>query len=241
MARRFGVTGQLVLDDKPLSLQPMSETQPPSFSGTPQTPGIDVSPLTTAQAEAVRAFMDHAWAEAIGSDARLRNDDVIMDGWMRTVAHLREDSYCGSVANDTRWQFDAVQAGWLAEVADHALKGLSRYDALLSLTRGAEDIVRKRLENEDVSQVAYSSVPPNLRGDFLDEARRRAADWPEQSLFIELVGVARSMGKPVAAATSIEVAGQVLQAFDQLLNQPSYGILAPDVPPAVGPGTTEGC
>lgn len=184
------------------------------------------------------SFMDHAWAESVGSDARLRNDDVIMDGWMRTVAHLREDSYCGSVANDTRWQFDAVQARWLAEVADHVLKGLSRYDALLSLTRGAEDIVRKRLDNEDVSQVAYSSVPPNLRGDFLDEARRRAANWPQQSLFIEMAGVARSMGKPVAAATSIEVAGQVLQAFDQLLNQPNYGILAPDVPPAVGPGTT---
>ncbi|MDG5977681.1 hypothetical protein H010_20666 [Hydrogenophaga taeniospiralis CCUG 15921] len=187
------------------------------------------------------SFMDHAWAEAIGSDARLRNDDVIMDGWMRTVAHLREDSHCGSVANDTRWQFDAVQARWLAEVADHALKGLSRYDALLSLTRGAEDIVRKRLESEDVSQVAYSSVPPNLRGDFLDEARRRTAGWPEQSLFVELAGVVRSMGKPVAAATGLQAAGQVLQAFDQLLNQPNYGTLAPDVPRAVDPGTTEDC
>lgn len=181
------------------------------------------------------SFMDHAWAESIGSDTRLRNDDVIMDGWMRTVAHLREDSHCGSVANDTRSQFDAVQARWLAEVADHALQRLSRHGALLSLTRGAENLVRKRLESEDVSQEAYSSVPPNLRGDFLEEARRRTAGWPEQSLFIELAGVARSMGKPVAAATSIQVAGQVLQAFDQLLNQPNYGIWAPDVPPAVEP------
>jgi hypothetical protein len=164
-----------------------------------------------------------------------------MDGWMRTVAHLREDSYCGSVANDTRWQVDAGQARWLAEVADHALKGLSRYDALLSLTRGAEGIVRTRLESEDVSQAAYSSVPPNLRGDFLDEARQRTANWPEQSLFIELAGVARAMGKPVAAATGMEVASQVLQAFDQLLRQPNYGILAPDVPRAVDPDTTQDC
>jgi hypothetical protein len=97
------------------------------------------------------------------------------------------------------------------------------------------------LESEDVSQVAYSSVPPNLRGDFLDEARRRTAGWPEQSLFVELAGVVRSMGKPVAAATGLQAAGQVLQAFDQLLNQPNYGTLAPDVPRAVDPGTTEDC
>jgi hypothetical protein len=184
-------------------------------------------------------FMDHAWAESIGSDARLRHDDVIMDGWMRTVAHLREDSHFGSVANDTRWQFDAVQARWLAEVADHVQQRLSRHNALGSLTRAAENVVREKWESEDVSQTADSSVLPNLRGDFLDDARRRTVSWPVQSLFIELAGVARSMGKPVAAATSTEVAGQVLQAFDQLLNQPNYDIWAPVIRPAVEPEPPE--
>jgi hypothetical protein len=108
-------------------------------------------------------------------------------------------------------------------------------DALRSLTRASEGVWREKSESEDVSQAAYSRVPPNLRGDFLGEARRRAASWPEQSLFIELAGVVRSMGKPVAAATSLEVAGPVLQAFDQLLNQPTYGTLGPDVRLAVEP------
>ncbi|MDR7149953.1 hypothetical protein J2W49_001908 [Hydrogenophaga palleronii] len=180
-------------------------------------------------------YMDHAWAESIGSDARLRNDDVIMDGWMRTVAHLREDSYTGFVANETRWQFDAQQARWLATVADHALQGLANHDALRSLTRASEGVWREKSESEDVSQAAYGRVPPNLRGDFLGEARRRTTSWPEQSLFIELAGAVRSMGKPVALATSLEVAGPVLQAFDQLLNQPTYGIVGPDVRRAVEP------
>ncbi|HEY9106129.1 MAG TPA: hypothetical protein VIN58_05585 [Roseateles sp.] len=180
-------------------------------------------------------FIDHAWAESIGSDARLRNDDVIMDGWMRTVAHLREDSHFGSVANDTRWQFDAVQSRWLAEVADHALQRLSSHNVLGALTRAAEDVVRERWETEDVRQTADSSVLPNLRGEFLDEARRRTLSWPVQSLFIELAGVARLMGKPVAAATSLEVVGPVVQAFDQLLNQPNHDIWEPVVRPAVEP------
>jgi hypothetical protein len=179
------------------------------------------------------AFMDHAWAEARAQDGALRDDDVIMDGWMRTVAHLREDSHCGSVANDTRGQLNEEQARWLAGTVRYVQPQLDRMDSLRELTLPAAKVLRENCKDKDILADAEGSVPINLRADFLDEARRRTEAWPVQSLLIEATGVARSLGKPIAAATHVEALGAITASFDLLLQQPAH----PPWPPVVRPAT----
>lgn len=165
-------------------------------------------------------YMDHAWAEAKASSGELRGDDVLMDGWMRTVAHLREDSHCGSVSHNTAAQFDAAQARWMAGVVEHVGIRLERDGVLAKLTEEAERVVRTKVQKEGVTG-AYSAVDVNLRPEFLGEARQRAWDRPALSVAVETAGVARSCGKPVAAATSDEVQQPILWAREVLLHQPA--------------------
>jgi hypothetical protein len=163
-------------------------------------------------------YMDHAWAEAKASASELRDDDVLMDGWMRTVAHLREDSHCGSVAHHTRAQFDDAQARWMAGVVEHVGIRLERDGVLAKLTEEAEGVVRAKVQKEGITG-AYGAVNVNLRPEFLGEARQRTWEQSALSVAVETAGVARSFGQPVAAATSDEVQQPILWAREVFLRQ----------------------
>lgn len=175
-------------------------------------------------------YIDHAWAEAKKSATELRDDDVIMDGWMRTPAHLRDDSHYGSVAHHTRAQFDDTQARWMSSVIEHVGIRLARDDVLEKLIAPAEQLARDKVETEGIAG-ADEFDPVNLRPEFMFEARSRTEGKPALSVAIETAGIVRSFGKPVAAATSDDVQQAVLAGRDAFLAQPVPQPWPPTVTP----------
>lgn len=144
---------------------------------------------------------DHAWTESMTSATALHNEDVIMDGWMRTVAHLREDSHYGTAAQETSMQFgDENTHRWMSSVIAHIGGALHNEPVLNELTAKSEQLVRKKVALQGISG-AEDDVSLNLRPDFMDLARERAQGRPVLSQAIEATGVARSFGQSIATAT----------------------------------------
>lgn len=174
-----------------------------------------VPPQRIARSEGI----DHAWAEALSSADGLRDDDVILDAWMRTPAHLREDSHCASAATETRAELpDGPATAWMRDVIAHVVETADRTGALAALTRPAEVITRDNFERHGATG-AEDSVPVNLRPQFLAEAVERSASQSTLTKEIQAAGVARSLGLSVAASTDPALLDAVQQARAELFER----------------------
>jgi hypothetical protein len=163
--------------------------------------------------------VDHAWAEALGTAGELRSDDVVLDAWMRTPAHLREDSHFGDAPAQTRLELDDPAAtAWLASVIEHMSTRLEHDTALLALIQPAAELSWEKFESDGVDG-AEESVPLNLKPAFLAEASAQAAGQPALSAEVLAAGVAQSLGLPLAESVRADTVQTILQARDELLAQ----------------------
>ncbi|WP_439391909.1 hypothetical protein [Ideonella sp. YS5] len=163
--------------------------------------------------------VDHAWAEALGTAGELRSDDVMLDAWMRTPAHLREDSHFGDALTQTRLELDdPVATAWMASVIDRMSTQLEHDTALIALIQPAAELTWEKLESDGVAG-AEESVPINLKPAFLHEASVQAARQPALSAEVLAAGVAQSLGLPVAESVRADTVQAILQARDELLAQ----------------------
>ncbi|MCS4511489.1 hypothetical protein [Xylophilus ampelinus] len=162
--------------------------------------------------------VDHAWAEALSSRTELRDDDIMMDAWMRTPAHLREDSHCGSASTETRAEFARGSArSWMRDVISHLSARLKEIDTLSALTVPGEALSWSNFTRTGAVG-AERAVPLNLKPEFMSEASLRASS---QSLAasIEAAGIARSFGLPVHSATRQSLIESVQQSRTALLTR----------------------
>ncbi|HEX7645234.1 MAG TPA: hypothetical protein VF472_23790 [Burkholderiaceae bacterium] len=175
------------------------------------------------------SLIDHAWAESMASASALSDEDVIMDGWMRTVAHLREDSHYGAAAQETSAQFSGENTQrWMSAVIAHIERALRKEPVLNELTAKTERLVRDKVAEQGISG-AEDAVPVNLRPDFMVLARERARGRPALSQAIEAAGVGRSLGQSIAAATNTAGQQAMMAARAAILNRQAPEPL-PDVP-----------
>jgi len=171
--------------------------------------------LRVARADAI----DHAWTEAQVERGKVRDDDVMMDAWMRTPAHLREDSHFGSAITHTKIQLDEADGvAWMSSVISHLTDRLQHDVVLAELTNPAAEVIWKNVDENGVTG-SEPYVPINLKPAFLSEASAQAAHQPALSKDIQAVGIARSLDMSVAASTSPEVLVPILQARTDLLVQ----------------------
>jgi hypothetical protein len=163
--------------------------------------------------------VDHAWAEALGTAGELRSDDVVLDAWMRTPAHLREDSHFGDALTQTRLELDDPAAtAWMASMIEHMSTRLEHDTALLALIEPAAGLSWEKFESDGVDG-AEVSVPLNLKPAFLAEASAQAAGQPALSAEVLAAGVALSLGLPLAESVRADTVQTILQARDELLAQ----------------------
>jgi len=87
---------------------------------------------------------------------------------------------------------------------------------LAELTSPATEVIWNNVDKNGVTG-AEPYVPVNLKPEFLSEASAQAAHQPALSQDIQAAGVARSLGLPVAASTSPETLGPILEARADLL------------------------
>jgi hypothetical protein len=171
--------------------------------------------LRIARADAV----DHAWTEAQVSAGEKRHDDVMMDAWMRTPAHLREDSHFGSAITHTQVELDdAAKLAWMSGVVSHLTDRLQHDIVLAQLTNPAAAVIWDNVDEIGV-RGAEPYVPINLKPEFLSEASAQALHQPALSKDIQAAGIARSLDLSVAASTSPEVLVPIHQAKADLLAQ----------------------
>lgn len=163
--------------------------------------------------------IDHAWAEGRVDSKELRDDDVILDGWMRTPVHLREDSHLANAATETRSEFVGAETqAWLAQVVAHMAQQVARDPVLYEITERADALAQENFDRRGAPG-AESSVPLNLHLDLLQDASTRSATQAGIHADIEASGTAISMGLSIKEATQPEVVDAMKGARDSLLAQ----------------------
>lgn len=163
--------------------------------------------------------IDHAWAEGLIDSEKLQDDDVILDGWMRTPVHLREDSHLANAATETRSEFVGAETqAWLAKVVAHIAQQVARDPVLYEITERADALAQENFDRRGAPG-AESSVPLNLNLDLLQQASTRSANQASLSADIEASGTAISMGLPILEAIQPEVLAAMKDARDSLLSQ----------------------